>query len=286
MIPDNNTNTIYFSGLLKTDQRFLVTYNQIIAILDSIKLDHKLLPNTRDIWARDYMPIQVSKDKFIEYRYDPDYLQGVSDGERDLKTYPDIVCDSIGINTFKSNIRLDGGNVVRSSKSIILTEKVFLENKDTYNPKELMKKLKQLFEVEKVIIIPWDTQEEYGHADGMVRFINEHTVLLQGYFDFYPKYFQDNLFGALRKGNLEWVKLNYHVPKVDEKRNWAYINYLQTKDIIMIPKLGIDEDEQALKQIEALFSDYSRRHRIFQVDVAKIVEYGGALNCISWTLKE
>ena len=39
------------------------------------------------------MPIQATENSFIEYRYDPDYLQGNSDEKetRELKIYPDIV---------------------------------------------------------------------------------------------------------------------------------------------------------------------------------------------------
>jgi agmatine deiminase len=77
--------------------------------------------------------------------------------------------------------------------------------------------------------------------------------------------------------------LDVKVKKTD-KRNWAYINFLQTKDLILLPKFGIDEDEQAFKQIEEYFPDY--KNRIAQVDMTKIVRFGGALNCISWTTKE
>lgn len=73
MITDKETNTIYFSEKLET--YFPKTCNQIIEALKSKGIEPKFLPNTNDIWARDFMPIQVSENKFIEYRYDPDYLQ-------------------------------------------------------------------------------------------------------------------------------------------------------------------------------------------------------------------
>jgi agmatine/peptidylarginine deiminase len=73
--------------------------------------------------------------------------------------------------------------------------------------------------------------------------------------------------------------------KKQNKNNWAYINFLQTKDLILLPKLGTDEDEQALKQISDFYSDYADKNRIVQVEMNDIIALGGALNCISWTIK-
>src|SRR5690606_17425359 len=116
--------------------------------LNSFGIHPDFLPETKDIWARDYMPIQISKDKFIEYRYDPDYLQGTGKNRRELKTYPDIVCDAIKLPTEKTDIILDGGNVVKSKNTIILTDKVVVENNRKYDKHQLLDKLHEVFEVE------------------------------------------------------------------------------------------------------------------------------------------
>jgi agmatine/peptidylarginine deiminase len=81
--------------------------------------------------------------------------------------------------------------------------------------------------------------------------------------------------------NLEYI--DFKVKKKD-KRNWAYLNFLQTKDLILIPKFGIDEDEQAFEQIKCFYPDYNGK--IAQVEMSEIVRFGGALNCITWTTKE
>jgi len=122
MIADSRTNTIYFSDLLRTDERYSVTFNDLKRVLGASGMQYDFLNKTKDIWARDYMPIQVSKDKFVEFRFDPDYLQGSGRERRELKTYPDIVCDDLGVKTVKSDIILDGGNVIKSDNAVILTE--------------------------------------------------------------------------------------------------------------------------------------------------------------------
>ena len=280
MISDRDTNNIYFSKRLKTDLRFSETYEQISETLKALGVKPRLLSDTNDIWARDYMPIQVSKSKFIEYRYDPDYLQGKWKGCRDLKTYPDIVCDSIELTTEKSDIILDGGNIVKSNNCVILTDKVVIENRLLYSKIELVEQLKKIFKVEKIVLIPWDKKEKFGHSDGVLRFINDTKVLINEIYEYDTK-----LLYRLKQSGLKWDFLRFKVNKKD-KRNWAYINFLQTKDLILIPKLKIDEDNQAFEQIEKHYPDYAKNNRIAQINMTDIIKFGGALNCISWTIKE
>jgi agmatine deiminase len=269
--------------LLKAAEKYTQTCNSIITILDKYQIESAFLKGTNDIWARDYMPIQVSENKFIEFRYDPDYLQSTKKGYRDLKTYPDIVCDKHNIKTIKSGIILDGGNVVKSSNYVILTNKIFKENKYNYTKNQLIDNLQELFETDKIIFIPWfeDEPEEFcGHSDGMVRFINDNTVLINHVYRN-----EKSVLNPLLKAGLECKCLNFEVKK-EHKDNWAYLNFLQTKDILLVPKLGIDEDDQAIKQISDCFPEYASKNRIIQVpDIKPIVNNGGALNCISWTIK-
>ena len=72
MITDFQCNTIYFSALLK--DLAPVTYTNLISVLDRYGVAHRLIPNTNDVWCRDYMPIQVTAGEFCGYTYDPDYL--------------------------------------------------------------------------------------------------------------------------------------------------------------------------------------------------------------------
>ena len=275
MIADFETNIVYFSDLLRTKVKISGKCKKICDILDKYGVEYNFLKGTKDIWARDYMPIQVSENKFIEYRYDPDYLQGSYKGYRDLKTYPDIVCDTIGLKTIKSDIILDGGNIVKSKHYVILTEKIVAENRLTYRKPELIEQLKKIFEVEEIVLIPKDKKDKFGHADGMLRFIDNESVLVSHYYQSNKK-----MLKLLNKAGLNIEFLKFKEKKID-KRSWAYLNFLQTKDCILLPKLGTDEDIQALEQIETYYPDY--KGRIAQIEMNDIIVLGGALNCITWT---
>lgn len=278
MVSDFDTNTIYFSELLKTDSRFSETSNQIVSTLETFGANFDFLPDTKDIWARDYMPIQINDSTYIEYRFDPDYLQKTRKGYRDLKTYSDIVCDKIKLQTKKSDLILDGGNFVKSNDCIILTDKIIYENRIVYKKTELIKKLQETFEVEKIVLIPWDKTERYGHSDGMVRFIDEETVVTQYYFSDYPE-----MLKPLKQAGLKIEFIDYKGKKND-KLDWAYLNFLQTKDLILLPKFEIEQDEEAFEKIENFYPYY--KGRIAQIDMNDTVIYGGTLNCITWTTKE
>jgi agmatine/peptidylarginine deiminase len=282
MISDNQTNKVYFSERLRIDSKYAATCNEITKILDSFEVKYDFLQKTKDIWARDYMPIQVSREKFVEYRYDPDYLQGTFQENKEecheIKTYPDIVCDWLNQKTIKTDIILDGGNVIKSKSHVILTDKIVTENQFWYDKPKLVTQLEELFEVEHILLIPWWTKERYGHADGMLRFIDENTVLIN---EVEKTPILEKL---LKDQGLNCEYLRFTVKKKN-KNYWAYINFLQTKDLILLPKFNAEEDDQAFEQMKIYYPDYARNNRIAQVEMTEIVKYDGALNCISWTIK-
>ena len=81
-------------------------------------------------------------------------------------------------------IKIDGGNVVHSGCKVIMTAKVFEENPQ-WPPRDLIEYLTRAFGAD-IIIIPWDTNEIYGHTDGIVRFIDDDSVLMTNYAQFDP----------------------------------------------------------------------------------------------------
>jgi agmatine/peptidylarginine deiminase len=284
MISDKYTNSIYFSSLLNSKPKYKGAFNRIVSSLKRLGIEPKLIEHTKDIWARDYMPIQVKEDRYIQYQYEPDYLKD-KHGQT-IKSIPDAILKSFDKKIVKTDIIIDGGNVVKYKNCVIMTNKIFKEN-PKHKPDALIGELKRLFEVDKVIIIPIDEEETeptFGHSDGMVRFIDENRVLCQGYFEGYSTEFKKGFFDVLDRYDIIPIPLKFEVDQEHED-NWAYLNFLQTKDLIMLPKLkDAEENKQAFKQIKKHMS-YDD-DRIIMVSMDAVIEKGGALNCISWTTKE
>ena len=138
----------------------------------------QFLQDTKDIWVVDFMPVQISKDKFVQFTYNPDYLQP----KKYQKTISNVdnICEAINLTTTKLKLVVDGGNVSRSTDKVIMCDKVFHENKNI-SEKDLIKQLKVLFQVDKLFFVPWDINDFTGHVDGMVRFIDSDTVLINDY---------------------------------------------------------------------------------------------------------
>jgi agmatine deiminase len=71
MITDSQTNFLYLSDQLEKYRAFSA---DLVKILTKQGIKHGFLPLTKDIWAVDYMPIQVNQDRFVRFTYQPDYL--------------------------------------------------------------------------------------------------------------------------------------------------------------------------------------------------------------------
>ncbi|EOR96410.1 hypothetical protein ADIARSV_0410 [Arcticibacter svalbardensis MN12-7] len=73
MIQDKESNLLYLADCLpKKNPIFFKAFEQL---LQDNHTPFNLIPDTKDIWAVDYMPIQLEVNKFIRFIYNPDYLQ-------------------------------------------------------------------------------------------------------------------------------------------------------------------------------------------------------------------
>ena len=169
------------------------------------------------------------------------------------------------------------GSCIRKRKPIIImTEKVFQENSQI-DQGEVLAILKANFHGADIIFLPWDRYDICGHTDGIVHNIGDGKILVN--LKVYPQKIEREM---RRRLNDIFVVVDLKLSKYYEN-SWAYINMLQTRDIIIVPGLGLPTDGEALEQIKKLYPFYEGR--IHQVNIAPIVErWGGALNCLSWTM--
>ena len=279
MISEFHSNTVYFSDLLP--KRCPKTFSGLKEVLDRYGVEYKFLKGTNDIWCRDYMPIQCSHNLFALFRYNPDYLQ---DSPEHLASITDNleVSRQIGPNHIFDcrRVVLDGGNAVHGVGKVVMTMKVFEDNPN-WSVRELSEYLERCFGAD-IVFLPWDTSEIYGHTDGIVRIIDSDTVLLTNYAQFDSE--MAARFRRILKAHFKHVKeLKYKVRKLNEN-SWAYINWLQTDKVLILPKFNIPEDEQAFRQIEKAMPDY--HERIEMVDATDLIIHEGCLNCASWTMLE
>ena len=277
MIPDKQTNFLYLADTLP--KNYSNFFRQFEKVLNDSNINFQLLPNTKDVWAVDYMPIQIDKDSFVQFIYNPDYLRDTIKWSKTISDV-DIICKQINLLPKKSNIVLDGGNVTRTTDKVIMCDKIFTENPNI-KEKNLIRELQELFQVDKLIFIPTHPIDFTGHADGMVRFYDSNTVLINDY-SRETMEFQLKFRLALHNAGLNYIEIPYN--PYDNKKNGhangEYINFLQMQQAIIIPTFGIKEDDVVIKQFEQLFTG----QRIATVDGNDLAFDGGVLNCITWNI--
>ena len=276
MTTDSQTNLLWLAGCLATKQETF--FYRFKKVLNTLNIPFGLLPHTKDIWAVDYMPIQIGKDKFVQLVYDPDYLQ--TPVLHETISDVDAICKAINLHPKKVDLLVDGGNIIRASDKILMTEKVFKEN-NHLSKKEVTRQLIEAFEVDKIFFIPIENDDEIGHIDGIVRFIDDNTVLINDY-SFDNSDFPKALKTALQKAGLEWIELPYN-PVYDTDSDSArgfYINYLQMSQGIIMPTFKLTTDDMAYKKLQEVFKGQT----IATVDSREVAKEGGVLNCITWNI--
>lgn len=263
---------LYFSSFLKTINKYQSSTERLFTALTAHGVPYQLLDNTHDIWLRDFMPVKTKSGKYVSFRYEPSYL----DDDTDLKTdFRQDISRQLSLeNTVYSNINLDGGNIVFSpSKEIaVISDRLFTENEDS-SPTELVQELEQLLEAH-IIIIPSLKSDMTGHADGMVRFINDTTALVND--TPYQNGLEQRISKELKKHGIDTIPFPYF----DSPKNSAvgcYLNYLETEQYLFLPVFSVDMDNEAIDTAKNIFNK-----TIVPVNINEVAEQGGVLNCISW----
>lgn len=276
MITDSETNLLYLADTLPL--LYPDFHKRLEKLLVENKIEHELIPNTKDIWAVDYMPIQINKYDFRQFVYEPDYLK--KNPYDKSKSDVDFICEKINIKRRKSSLVIDGGNIIRSKNKIIMCDKVFNENKFV-GQNQLISELHSIFETDKIIFIPWDKNDFTGHADGMVRFIDNDLVAINERTGENTDC-ENSLREILWRENLEYIELPYKTPSDTSytSAKGLHLNYLQLSQTIIVPIFNTETDERAVKQIEEIFKGQT----ILTIESNEIAAQGGVLNCISWNI--
>jgi agmatine deiminase len=277
MIIDSDTNFVYLSKWTKTD--FSEMTKDLISAFERADVKHDFLEHTDDYYCRDYMPVQVTKDKFVQFVFNTvSYFRPV-----ELKHISNPVKIQVNNDLAQpcySRLILDGGNVVKGKTKVIITDKVIRDNVYMMPEKKIVEELETLLEAE-VVIIPALKEDKTGHADGMIRFLDDHTVLINELGFEEDKEWEKQFLAVLKKHRLTPVEL----PVFDPENNTAigiYINYLHVGNLIVVPFFDHQKqkNEEVLNIMQELFPDNVVEH----VDATRLAENGGVLNCATWNI--
>lgn len=300
MLVDAEKNTVLFSSCFAKD--YIDLYECVVSFLNQRKIRHLIVPYASDYWCRDFMPIQINKKRFVQFVYNPDYLRDKG-MEKYLTDVDRVMNCSLKTKLPKDAeiihcpIVLDGGNmtVCRGCDEageytlLILMDKVFTENPKLSSVQIEDEIRTAIGENVRFLWLPWEGKDidVYGHTDGFVRYLRigedgRPSVCIN--LDPYGTH------GAvLKKFLAKYCNVTeIHFSK-DSECNWAPMNFIHTDKGIVISGIGEPQDKEMQQQIIACFDvlDYPQYiNGIKQVPMSNfITEWGGALNCLSWTIK-
>jgi agmatine deiminase len=233
------------------------------------------------------MPVKRSDGKFVQFKFFPGYYNSPKYISR-LTVQNQITTDD-KIVSIKSNLIVDGGNAITSGNTAILTEKVFKEN-PLLSRSEITEILKHDLAANKIVFTPALPYEITGHIDGMLKFINENTLLVADY-SCQSTSWQKKMNAALKKTGLKLIPFPDATSTAAEEKNsdgdytalGCYINFLVIRNIVLLPQFNLHPHDQAAISItKQLYPN----HKVIPVDCREIAVDGGVLNCISWNYDE
>jgi agmatine deiminase len=271
-------------NLVFISDRLPARHPALVDALGRILADHgiplRTIAGTRDIWCRDYMPVQLAPGDVLQYRYEPDYLR---DGFEHLMTRPGDIAPIPEVETCSTlDIILDGGNVVLWGNRCIVTERLLRENPGLARG-DLLGTLREALRVEDLIVIPKEPYDVVGHADGVVRFLDDGLVVINDYSEVAPWYGR-RLRSILRRAGLEWVELPYRPEDAIHdgipSAFGCYANFLMVRGLIVVPAFGLPEDDIAVRIVE----EHTGSSAVTSLDCSDLARGGGVLNCVTWTI--
>jgi agmatine deiminase len=281
MIADHQTNTVYLSD--STRLSFPDEVKALRNIIEKHGYSCLELNKTKDYYCCDFMPVQVFKDDFVQFVFSPEaYLKGKDLNHITNPVQVRILTPRL-IKPRYSQIILDGGNVSKWHDKVIITDRVLKDNLYQFSSENaIIEKLEHTLEC-KVIIIPEYPGEETGHADGLVRIIDENTVFINDPHDEPEKEWLSQFLRILSDSQLE--PINLRCPMIANQKNaiGLYLNYLHVGNLIIVPQFGLKEDKKAIEVFEDVFKN---RYTIEPFEAKWIAKYGGVLNCATWTVEE
>jgi len=233
MITDNETNTVYFSNLVPED--FPDPFKELNRIIESAGFTVRLLAETYDYYCRDYMPVQVAENDFVQFVFRPKaYFEP--------KQYPEItnpvlvgLMNNLDAPRY-SPLILDGGNVIKAKHKVIITDRVLKDNMYQFGSEvDIVTQLEKDLRCQ-VIIIPEYPNELTGHADGLIRFIDDNTVFINDTYGEPEKEWLRKFLGVLAENALLHIKLPCPMAGTQISAEGLYLNYLHVENLVIVPQ--------------------------------------------------
>ncbi|TQV86832.1 agmatine deiminase family protein [Aliikangiella coralliicola] len=240
-----------------------------------------------DSWARDTAPIWVENNKqavALDFQFNA-WGNKFSPCNSDQKI-AQVMAKNAASHICEIDLILEGGSIHGNGQGLLLTTKECLLNSNRNSQMrqfEIEEKLKSELGVNRIIWLEKGLNGDVdtdGHVDNIACFVSEDTILTQ-YSDSasenYAIYQQNKC--VLQQEKLQTIEIMEPSARYQNgvRVPLSYINFYIANDLVVLPKFGCAQDEEALKTIAEIFND----RKVYAIDANEILVGGGGIHCIT-----
>lgn len=250
-----------------------------------------------DLWTRDFG--LVNPERPFKFKYEPRRYLSVADstyidGEfrkflKGLGISPANTPGAGGNATYLYNDQLveDGGNVVDNHFGKAILSERFFENSNLSNIKPRQKLIESLEKSinASVLFIP-DPGDTTGHADGVVSFIENDTLLIADYSNGASYNSLKNLVNQTFP-DLKLVRMPCPDSNISEWKGRSavgvYVNILYTDSSVYVPVF--DKPGNDKTAVDIVKANVRGGRKVKTVNTARLSRLGGSVRCMTMQLK-
>ena len=241
--------------------------------------DILLEASMRDIWMRDFSTINPHDP--IQFRYTAAAQGGNQDDADWVQDAFAQLTDKLGMKYKSSNWILDGGNVVANHNDKVIVTDRFLDD-NNLTREEAKAELQRLLGATQIAVIQADDPEGLAHADGMLMFIDDNTIVLNKYEEPFRSQVIDELESSFPEVHIIEIDAQFDDSIWDERFSSAcgiYVNSLVTKNFIYLPIFGTQLDSLVVQQIQK-----HTKKEVIPINANNVCAMGGSVRCLAWQI--
>jgi agmatine/peptidylarginine deiminase len=238
------------------------------------------------MWVRDFGPISVLDTQGRSWLVDSLYNEL---GRTHDEVVPNVLAQMAVAPMFRSNLNVDGGNVLSNGAGILLTTNAIVEDNPGHTQQSLGKLLGKYFGGRYVVFLEPLANESTGHVDMFATFTSPDTVVV-GSYD--PEYDRVNaaildrnaaILARLQTSNGPMQVVRIPMPAHDEEIWRTYTNVVYANGVLMIPAYANSPaplEDQVIGSYQSLLPHW----HILTINVDNVIRSGGALHCLTMNM--
>lgn len=280
MIADYQKNVVYLSSLLKTEN-YKQVYADLISVLRGAGLNPSFIDNSRDLWCRDFMPVQISSESFVRFRYFPKRYLNYNNFEQ-LTRQNELKYNKLTVSEIAdADLFLEEGDMVYDDTILFISENV-ISNNPGKSVDDIIRIIRETMQAEKLIFVPGLPESDIP-LNCMLRIFDKDTILTNDFSSESDKW-RSRFFSRVERADRQVIKLPFS-RQGTEGHFQSYLTYVRVGNMILFPLFHNKSDDQAAYKIfNLLLRGSSVKIELF--DASLIKDSARGLNNMLWCVME